>query len=89
MISLVPFSNNVYQPNVLKGIHTINNSELFSQKLWFVLLISGLYPGKHGIIGKQFYDPDIPRGTNQGRGIFFDYRDQVIITLRAKALLQT
>ena len=43
---------------------------------------AGLYPGKHGIIGKQFYDPDIPRGTNQGRGIFFDYRDQVI-TLHA------
>ena len=40
---------------------------------------SGLYPGKHGIIGKQFYDPDIPRGTNQGRGIFFDFRDQVTI----------
>jgi predicted AlkP superfamily pyrophosphatase or phosphodiesterase len=54
--------------------HTPVNEVLYNCDSIF--LSSGLYPGKHGIIGKQFYDPDIPRGTNQGRGIFFDYRDQ-------------
>ena len=70
-------------PHGIIGKHLCSFSGLYPGKHGIIgkhlCSFSGLYPGKHGIIGKQFYDPDIPRGTNQGRGIFFDFRDQVTI----------